>query len=249
MEWTWGAPDTWNKMAAWFRGLAGTIGQRPKAILVISGHWETPVLSVTGAANPPLIYDYYGFPTHTYELKYPAPGAPELAAEVAALLNKAGFACEIDPERGFDHGVFIPFKLIYPDADIPIVQLSLKTNLDPAEHLRIGHALAPLRREGVLIAGSGMSFHNIRGYGDPAFSAVSDRFDGWLTEAVTAPDLEAREGKLTQWEKAPEARVSHPREEHLLPLMVVAGAADTNRGTKIFSDRVMEMTVSGFRFG
>jgi len=166
------------------------------------------------------------------------------------LLRDAGIDAGDDPERGFDHGVFIPLKVMLPEADIPVVQLSLRRDLDPAAHLAAGAALGPLRGEGVLIVGSGMSFHNMRGYGDPRFGPVSDEFDSWLTETVGSDPVSRRE-RLVAWEKAPSARQSHPprAEEHLLPLFVAAGAAGSDPGRRIFSDRVMETTISAFRFG
>ncbi len=244
MEWT--PPDTWNTLGAWLRGLGGSIGAAPKAVVVISAHWEEDEFTVGGNAHPPLIYDYYGFPEHTYKIEYKAPGSPELAQKIRDLLAKAGIVSRVDPERGFDHGVFIPFKLIYPKADIPIVQLSLKAGLDPAAHAAAGRALEPLRNEGVLIVGSGMSYHNLRGFG-PAFSEASDQFDAWLTEAVG--DAKTRNKKLSEWQRAPAARVAHPREEHLLPLMVAAGAGGEDPGSRAFSDRIMGVTTSAYRFG
>jgi aromatic ring-opening dioxygenase catalytic subunit (LigB family) len=244
----WDPPDTWKKMGAWLASLAGTIGVTPKALVVISGHWESPELAVTGATHPPLIYDYQGFPPHTYQLRYDAPGAPALAEQIAGLLKQAGIPVGIDPARGFDHGVFIPLKVVYPDADVPIVQLSLKKGLDPRVHLEVGRALHPLREQGILIVGSGMSYHNLRGFGDQ-FSEAADEFDEWLTNAVCAPNSALRNQELQQWQKASHARLAHPREEHLLPLMVAAGAAGEDIGRKIFSDRVMGVTVSAYQFG
>src|SRR6185369_14585207 len=151
MDWTMGPPDTWDRMAEWLRHVPELVGSTPKAVLAISGHWEEEPVTVTSHPLPPLLYDYYGFPEHTYQLKYPAPGCPALAQRVGALLKEAGFAVKNDAARGFDHGVFIPFKLIYPHADIPVVQLSLRAGLDAEDHIRIGRALAPLRGEGVLI--------------------------------------------------------------------------------------------------
>jgi aromatic ring-opening dioxygenase catalytic subunit (LigB family) len=217
-------------------------------VVVISGHWETPQFAVTTNAHPPLYYDYYGFPPHTYELKYPAPGNPALAQRVRDLLGKAGFATAADGARGFDHGVFIPFMLVLPDADVPIVQLSVRADLDPAAHLAAGRALAPLRDDGVLIVGSGMSFHNMRAFGNPAAGPVSDTFDAWLTRAVEAPPRE-RDHALAHWAEAPAGRESHPRAEHLIPLLVAAGAGGSDAGHTIFTDRVMGVTVSGHRFG
>ena len=242
----WEPKDAWTATADWL----SSIGRQPevKAILVISGHWEAQDFTVTSAPNPNLIYDYYGFPDHTYHLSYPAAGSPALADRVASLLEGQGLAAKKDERRGFDHGVFIPLMLVRAEADLPVVQLSLKAGLDPSEHLALGRALAPLREEGVLILGSGMSFHNMRGYGDPAFTPVAERFDGWLGETVAA-DPVIRAQRLAAWSEAPAARLSHPREEHLLPLMVAAGAAGNDPGRIVFSDRVMEVPISGVRFG
>ena len=244
----WNPPNTWKKMGEFLSNLRVTLPAMPAAVVVISGHWETPDFSVAANPHPPLIYDYSGFPPHTYQLTYPAPGGPALAGKIRDLLQSAGFPAQTDPERGFDHGVFIPFKLVYPDADVPIVQLSLRNGLDPATHIAVGRALEPLRSQGVLIVGSGMSYHNLRGFGD-SFSQESDEFDAWLTAAATAPDPAKREELLKHWAQAPHARLAHPREEHLLPLMVAAGAAGTDTGRRVFSDRVMGVTVSAFQFG
>ncbi|MBU3738002.1 MAG: dioxygenase [Rhodoferax sp.] len=246
----WNPPDAWHRMAAFLKGLQHTLPRRPRAIVMVSAHWLQPQFAVTGAAHPELIFDYYGFPPHTYALRYPAPGDPQLAARLAGLLGQAGMPAVADARRGFDHGMFIPLLLMFPDADIPVVQLSLRDSLDPAVHLQAGAALAGLRDEDVLIVGSGMSFHNMRGYGDPRFGPVSDAFDQWLTATVEG-EAGAREQALIQWAQAPSARLCHPprAEEHLLPLMVVAGAAGGDAGRRVFSDRVMETTLSAFRFG
>ncbi len=167
MEWTRGPRDTWDRMAQWLRDVPGSLPATPTALLVVSAHWEAPVPSVTSSASPPLLYDYSGFPPSTYELQWPAPGSPDLAARVQGLLGRAGIDARADGQRGFDHGVFVPLKVAYPDPRIPTVQLSLRAGLDPAEHLAIGRALAPLRDEGVLIVGSGMSYHNMRGFIGP----------------------------------------------------------------------------------
>ncbi len=195
-----------------------------------------------------MIYDYYGFPPHTYELKYPAPGAPELANRVAGLLADAGLPVKIDPARGYDHGVFVPFLLIEPEASIPVVTLSLKSDLDPAEHIAAGKALAALREEGVMIVGSGMSFHNMRAFRTPAAKQPSAIFDAWLTDTLTSSP-EQRETMLARWAEAPAGRASHPREEHLLPLMVAVGAGAGEVGTRVFTDNVMMADVSAYRFG
>lgn len=248
MDWT--PADTWTRMAAFLSGIASSLPQRPRAILLVSGHWLGPRFSVTSGERPALIYDYHGFPPHTYALSYPAPGSPTLAARVAQLLEQAGIETHADAERGFDHGVFIPLKLMFPEADIPVVQLSLRSDLDPQAHLEAGSALAALRDEGVLIVGSGMSFHNMRGYGDPRFTAPSATFDGWLTAVVAARPAQ-RWAALQDWARAPAARLCHPlqAEEHLLPLMLVAGAGNSSVGRKVFSDQVLETVISAFQFG
>ncbi|HZN95391.1 MAG TPA: class III extradiol ring-cleavage dioxygenase, partial [Myxococcales bacterium] len=219
-----------------------------RALLVISAHWEEPVPTVTTAERPPLLYDYYGFPPEAYHITWPAPGDPALAGRVRKLLEKAGFPTAEDPQRGFDHGTFVPLKLAYPEAEVPVVQLSLKRGLDPSEHLAMGRALAPLRGEGVFIIGSGMTFHNLRAFGDPRAFAVSEQFDDWLRETGTLAPAE-RDARLAAWSRAPAARQAHPREEHLLPLMVVAGAAGADRGTVAYSGRYGGVQVSAYQFG
>ncbi|AQS86285.1 MAG: class III extradiol ring-cleavage dioxygenase [Acetobacter aceti] len=240
----------WDKMEAYLRGVAATLPRKPSAILVVSGHWETREPTVTTAENHSLLYDYYGFPDHTYHLKYPAPGSPALAARVRSLLTLAGIRSAEDDSRGLDHGVFIPFMLAFPDADIPVVELSLHEDMNAAEELRVGHALAPLRDENVLIVATGMSYHNLRQFmtGDPATDAMARLFDRWLSQTVEASPAD-RHQALTNWEHAPGARICHPREEHLLPLMIAAGAAGQDRGVRTYSDVVMGKALSGFRFG
>jgi aromatic ring-opening dioxygenase catalytic subunit (LigB family) len=194
-----------------------------------------------------MLFDYYGFPEHTYKLSYPAPGAPAIAAEVKRLIEGAGLPVRSDGERGFDHGVFVPFLIIDPKAEIPVVMLSLRRDLDPKFHLALGKALAPLRDEGVVIVGSGMSYHDLRHFQD-GDGAASASFDAWLDATAKAPPPE-REARLAAWDQAPAARACHPREEHLLPLMVVAGAAGDSAGQHSFSDTIGGKAISGFRFG
>jgi aromatic ring-opening dioxygenase catalytic subunit (LigB family) len=248
MEWTMGPRDMWDKMAAYLRSIEKTLPQTPKALLVISAHWETQAPTVLAQEAPPLLFDYYGFPPHTYQLTWPAPGDPALAKRVQGLLAEAGISSAQDTSRGFDHGVFIPLKLAFSEAKIPTVQLSLKVGLDPAEHIAIGRALAPLREEGVLIIGSGMSYHNMRGFMNPSSLGPSQRFDAWLATTSTQERTQ-REQALTQWRLAPSAKECHPREEHLLPLMVVAGAANEDAGQVTFQDQVMGVVVSAIQFG
>lgn len=246
MDW----PETWDHMAVFLRGLGGTLPQKPDAIVVVSGHWEEQAVTVTSGAAPELIYDYYGFPPHTYTLQYPAPGSPDVAQRIRALLHNAGIASAANAQRGFDHGVFIPFMLAFPQADIPVVELSLLKSLDPAEHLAIGAALAPLRAQNVLIVGTGLSYHNLSHFmnGSPVTDQPAQAFDAWLTTAACAPPPE-RDRQLIHWAQAPGARLCHPREEHLLPLMVAAGAAGADRGQRIYSDTVLGKALSGYRFG
>ncbi len=243
-------PDLWDKLAAYLRGIPAAIGARPKAVLVISGHWEEDVPTVLAPANHTLLFDYYGFPEHTYKLTYPAHGEPGVAARVQDLLRNAGFHTEEEKERGLDHGVFVPFKLIYPEADVPIVQLSLLHHLDPAQHLAMGHALAPLREEGMLIVGSGNSYHNLREFfsSSPGAGEASAQFDTWLAAAVEAPRAE-REQRLLSWHTAPGARACHPRAEHLLPLMVVAGAAGDDAGRVTYHEQMFGKMFAGYQFG
>jgi len=249
MDWTMGPRDTWDNMAAWLKAMPQAVGPQPDAILVVSAHWEEPEFTVTTSARPSLLFDYYGFPEHTYRLRYDAPGSPELAHEVRGLLTRAGLVSKEDAARGLDHGVFIPFLLIYPDADIPVVQLSLKAGLDPAQHLAVGKALAPLRDRNVLIVGSGMSYHNMEAFRRGLPPTLSATFDAWLTETATDPNPSRRNEKLAHWAEAPAARDAHPREEHLIPLMVVAGAAGDDIGHRTYSDRVMGSTISAYQFG
>jgi len=246
----WQPADTWDQMADFLTSTSNRLPERPKAILIVSAHWQTREFSITASKQPELIYDYAGFPEHTYQLTYPAAGAPVLAERIGNLLNDAGLNNTQDATRGFDHGVFIPLKLMFPNADIPVVQLSLRHDLDPEAHLMAGKAIAALRDEGVLIVGSGMSFHNMRGYGDEKFTAPSVAFDDWLTNTVAA-DADARFAALSDWSKAPHAIESHllGSEEHLIPLMVVAGAAGTDQGQKVYSQQVMKTQISAFQFG
>lgn len=220
----------------------------PKALLVVSAHWEEAVPTVMSGPAPSMLYDYYGFPPESYAIQWPAPGSPGLAGRVRALLAGAGFETAEDRERGFDHGVFVPLKLAFPDAGVPTVQLSLIHNLDPGRHIALGRALQPLRHEGVLIIGSGMTFHNLRAFGDPKSVPVSEAFDAWLRDAATRPQAE-RDARLTDWASAPSARLAHPREEHLLPLMVVAGAAGADAGHVTYNGSVMGARLSAYQFG
>jgi aromatic ring-opening dioxygenase catalytic subunit (LigB family) len=235
------------ELASYLRSVASVPKSPPKAVLVISAHWEEELPTVTTSASPPLLFDYYGFPPESYQLTWPAPGEPALARRVRELLAAAGFESAENGERGFDHGTFVPLKLAYPEANLPTVQLSLKRGLDPQEHLALGRALAPLRDEGVFIIGSGMTFHNLRAFG-PQSSQAAEAFDTWLRESVPLPQAE-RDQRLSDWSSAPSARLAHPREEHLLPLMVIAGAAGADRAQVPYNGKILDLRLSAYHFG
>ena len=222
---------------------------KPRAVLVISGHWEAERPTVQSGVAPGMVYDYSGFPPHTYSIRYAAPGSPGVAERVKELLEGAGIPAALDPERGYDHGTFAPLQAMYPDASVPVVQLSLKRGYDPAEHLAIGRALAPLRDEGVLIVGSGLSWHNLRMLG-PAGRAPSRQFDAWLDETLRSAPAE-RTRRLEKWEDAPAARIAHPEEDHLVPLMVAVGAAEQEAAARVYheDDFMGGVTASSYRFG
>lgn len=231
------------------RELPKELPQPPKAVLVVTGHWEAPQFTVQGAARPGMVYDYSGFPAHTYEIRYAAPGAPDLAERVRHLLEAAGIRAAVDPERGFDHGTFTPLAVMYPEAEVPVVQLSIKLGYDPGEHLAAGRALAPLRDEGVLIVGSGLSWHNLRMFG-PQARPPSEAFDAWLHQAMAAPPAE-RTAHVERWDAAPAARLAHPREDHLVPLFVALGAAEDEPATRVYHEQEFMggVTASSYRFG
>ncbi|EIE24401.1 Extradiol aromatic ring-opening dioxygenase [Coccomyxa subellipsoidea C-169] len=248
-------------LTKWLQRYSASLHAQPKAILVISAHWEEANPTLTSGTAPELIYDYYGFPPESYQIKYPAPGSANLAQRAAGLLREAGFAPKLDAKRGFDHGTFVPLKLAFPAADIPVVQLSMLSSLNPQEHMRMGQAISALRDEGVLLFGSGMSFHNMRGFArgggvSAALAASKARnwhncceFDTYLHDALTNSQHSAaqRQGLMEHWEEAPSARECHPREEHLLPLHVIAGAAN-GPGRVVFDDELMGIKVSSFQF-
>ena len=203
--------------------------RHPDAILVISAHWEESAATLLGANAPPMLYDYYGFPDEAYDIHYPAPGSPDLADRISEFLNKSNIPARIDPQRGFDHGLFIPLKLMYPQANIPSLQLSLLQGLNPAAHITLGKALSELMLENILVIGSGFSFHNMKAFswkGENTADPANDAFQNWLITVCTGPITQnEREKRLIKWERAPSARYCHPREEHLLPLHVCLGMA------------------------
>lgn len=203
---------------------------KPAAIIVISAHWEAPEATVTHAAHPSLIYDYSGFPEESYSIEYPAAGNPELAKQVFSLIQEHGINAELNEKRGFDHGMFVPLKIMYPDADIPCIQVSLLKGLDPLQHIKLGKALAGLQTENLLVIGSGFSFHNLQAFFTPAThetKEMNQAFENWLIETCSNKQLDeaTRTDRLVNWEHAPAARYCHPREEHLLPLHVCYGVS------------------------
>jgi aromatic ring-opening dioxygenase catalytic subunit (LigB family) len=242
-------PTRWIGLAAYLRSIPSLLPARPDALLIVSGHWEMPHPTVLAAAAPALLYDYYNFPPHTYQLQYPAPGAPQLAERVRGLLADAGLPCDIEMLRGFDHGIFVPMKVAFPDADVPILQLSLQAGLDPQAHLAVGRALTGLRAENVLVIGSGLSFHNLRGLNDHHIDVPAAEFDAWLHSTLCEVCPEERTRRLGHWTEAPAARLCHPREEHLLPLMVAVGAAAADRGRRVYSGTIWGKALSAWHFG
>jgi aromatic ring-opening dioxygenase catalytic subunit (LigB family) len=223
----------------------------PRAILVISGHWEAEGFAISSSANPGMVYDYSGFPEYLYHITYSAPGSPKLAQRVRALLHAGNIEAQLDLSRGFDHGTFSIMKPLYPLGELPVVQLSLDAGFDPALHLAVGRALAPLRDEGVLIIGSGLSYHNLREMQGTSGYEPSRRFDDWLQETLVHASPDERTARLLTWVQAPFARAAHPREDHLIPLMVVVGASEAESGAATYheTDFAGGLTISSFRFG
>lgn len=249
--WPW-LPDMRKMMAPLEASLANMpreIGETPKAILMISGHWEEDDFAVMSSPAPGMVYDYGGFPDFTYKIKYAAPGAPQLATRVEELLKAADLPTHLDPTRGFDHGVFAPMQVMYPQANVPLFEVSIRHSYDPRQHLALGKALAPLRDEGILIVGSGLSYHNLRGF-SAQFKEPSAQFDTWLNTAMMSPP-EQREAYLIDWEKAPAARICHPQEDHLIPLMAAVGAAWGDKATRVYHDQKVfgNITASSYKFG
>lgn len=251
-----GMRDAYAPLRAYLSGLAQGLPQPPRAILCVSAHWEEEVPTVQSAPTPPMLYDYGGFPAEAYTYQWPAPGDPEAAALVQDHLAAAGFKTAADKQRGFDHGTFVPLMVPFPEPTIPTFQVSLLGSLDPEQHLAMGRALAPLRKQGILIVGSGMSYHNMRGFRAASGSEVEQRrvadesktFDDWMLESILAEPSQ-REQRLAEWAEAPAARACHPREEHLLPLMVAAGAAGEDVATVALQTQLLHAHVSAIQFG
>ncbi len=240
-----------KEMIDFLNGIRPSLG-KPSSILLISAHWEEHTATITSGEFPPLIYDYYGFTPEAYQIKYDAPGDPALAERIFLLLREAGIAARMDVRRGFDHGLFIPLKIMYPDANIPCVQLSLLRDLNPQSHIRLGSALSELRGQNLLVLGSGFSFHNLREFaysGAADIDAKNEAFQQWLIDTCAGEGLsdEERRERLVDWEKAPNARYCHPREDHLLPLHVCAGLS--NRPAElVFDGRIMGKRSVAFKW-
>jgi aromatic ring-opening dioxygenase catalytic subunit (LigB family) len=249
MKSEWGS--RYDQLEASLHDVRRELGEAPRAVLMISGHWEEELFLLSSAARPPMVYDYNGFPEHTYRIRYDAPGDPELAATVRAMLERGGVDCGLDLRRGFDHGTFSVMHTMYPEANMPLVQLSLKTNFDPAEHLKVGELIAPLRDEGVLIIGSGFSYHDNAGMRSGVGAETSAASDRWLNDTLIQSSPDERRQRLLHWSAAPAVRAAHPREDHLIPLMVAVGAAGDDGGALTYhqSDFMGAITVSGYRFG
>ena len=245
--------DRHEKMVSFLKEIVHKLAE-PSAIVVISAHWEENQATVTAGSRPELIYDYFGFPPQAYQIQYTAPGHPRLAKEVVDLLKSHGIPAKLDDQRGFDHGLFIPLKLMYPKAEIPCIQLSLLRNLNPSQHMSLGKSISELRKQNVLILGSGMPFHNLRAFfsADLGVHNEDEEFGSWLIETCTGNSLssEEREQRLREWENAPYARFCHPREEHLLPLHVCYGAAsvETMLAEVVFNQEIMGRKVCSFRW-
>ena len=244
-------PGVYDALERSLHSVRRELGELPRAVLMISGHWEADRFLLSSAARPPMYYDYSGFPEHTYDIRYDAPGEPELAETVRAMLEADGLSSGLDPRRGYDHGTFSLMHVLYPEANIPLVQLAMKADFNPAEHIAVGEAIAPLRDQGVLIVGSGFSFHDTRSIISGAGKAASATFDAWLDETLVGATPHDRRQRLIDWERAPAARAAHPREDHLIPLMVAAGAAGDDAATQIYHESTFmgSITASSYRFG
>lgn len=236
-------------MVTFLKDITPKLGM-PSAILVVSAHWEEDKPTITSGKLPSLIYDYYGFPDESYEIQYPAPGHPDLAKTIHHLLEQHDIDAVLDDQRGFDHGLFVPLKIMYPESNIPCVQLSLVNTLDPEQHINMGKALSSLKNEHILVLGSGFSFHNLRammsrerGKNDEQ----NEAFEKWLIDTCTSKTIseDERVSRLSQWEQAPSARYCHPREEHLLPLHVCYGVAQS-AARLVFEDFVLDKKSSAF---
>lgn len=230
----WGTPDPFQNLAQFLKNFQNLLPQKPDAILVVSAHWEENEYTLQTHPNPPMLYDYYGFPEHTYHLKYPGKTSKNLEALIENQFAIHQTPLKKDSERGYDHGLFVPFLLMFPEADIPIMQLSIKHNLDPKDHYKCGEILSALREKNILIVGSGLSYHNLRNLVD--VRNISESWNNWLNETLTADQFDRE--KLFNWKNAPNALLCHPREDHLVPLFVAAGAATDKKAVRVYNEKM-----------
>jgi len=235
-----------SKLSTHLASLGPGVGLKPSAIVVFSAHWEESAIKITSGARHDLLFDYGGFPKETYEYKYPAPGDPKLANDILDLLTKASIPAELEPSRGWDHGVFVPLMLMFPAADVPVVSVSLNANLDPAYHAKIGASLSSLRDRGVLLLGSGYTFHNMREFFKPTPDAInaSRSFDTWLRTTMQTKEEATRRAAVAKWKEAPGGVICHPREEHLIPLFVISGAGGDIAAKVIYEDQSPHSTTA-----
>jgi len=245
-----GDPVGYSRLSDWLHEIGKRYISQAKAILVISGHWEEHIPTINFGNDVPLLYDYYGFPKHTYNLSWSAKGDAVIAAEVEKVLKNSGFHVGKEYSRGYDHGVFVPLMVAAPNVQIPVIQLSLVDSLNAQTHISLGKALEPLRNMGILIIASGMTFHNMEGFfnKNERLVKLSDNFNTWLNNSVSTPGEDERNRLLENWASAPGAKESHPRSEHFIPLLVAAGAAGKSKGTCRFSEYLMGYKISGYIF-
>lgn len=238
---------THESMLTFMKALPEKI-HRPEGIIVFSAHWEEDTVTIQSGDDPGIMYDYYGFPKAAYEIKYPAKGSQSLAKKVSEAFDLSNIPYRLDDKRAYDHGSYIPLKMMYPKADIPVIQVSLNHNLDPLTHLNIGKSLRPLLKENILIIGSGFSFHNMRAYdftGKNAKDERNDAFQDRLIEICCRMGEEDKKESLETWEDLPYARYCHPREEHLLPLHVCVGLSE-GVGKTVFDDYIIGKRATAF---
>ncbi len=233
----------------YMKSISQTPKMQPKALLVISAHWEESKFTINTNPNPELLYDYYGFPPKAYDFDWPVKNDLSVVNEVKMALNIAGIGFNEDDQRDYDHGIFIPLMPAYPDAAIPVIQISLNANLSPEDHFNFGSAMAPLREKGIFIIGSGNSYHNVRSMFKPSPKAISasKEFDEWL-KATLRLNADERKKAILNWENAPGARECHPREEHLIPLMVIMGAAKNDAAKISWTGTINGTSNTAFHF-
>ncbi len=241
--------EYFHQLEVSLKQIPATLPSQPEAIVMFTSHWQGPDFMISSGRTPGMEYDYSGLPEHTYHIRYGAPGHPELAKEIQGMLADAGITATCDAQRGFDHGCFSLLAILYPDATIPIVQISLRADYDVAAHWQLGQALSSLRQRPILLIGSGLSYHNLRAFNEQGRQS-SKAFDKWLTETIIEHHPTQRKQALFDWTSAPAARQAHPFEDHLLPLISIVGASESDLATYCYhqDDFMNCLTVSSFRF-